>query len=130
MLPALIGTGQALDGQLDALNMEILNRYCEAFDITPEGRWNFSADICTPDRIQLFDGDLMELLTDMFRTLMDLKYFHEGQFSLIVPLSSGTINKAGFRGEVINMCSALGISIEVYSDAMQQVTPDPQVRGI
>ncbi len=117
MLPALYGTGKAQNGSLDAFEIEGLKRFCESFEITAEGIWSFRADICTLDVIQLFDGELLDLLTTNFRTLMDLKYFHYGTFSLDVPLSPPTLSWVNFSPEVIGMCSALGIGIEVHSDA-------------
>ena len=117
MLPALYGTGKAQDGSLGAFEIEGLKRFCEAFDITDDGTWSFRADICTPDVLQLFDGEVLDLLTTNFRTLMDLKYFHGGRFSLDVPLSPSTLQSASLCAEVISMCSVLGVSIEVHFDA-------------
>ena len=115
MLPALYGTGKAQDSSL-ARSIQELKRFCESFEINEDGTWSFRADICTPDVIQLFDGELLDLLTTNFRTLMDLKYFHDGRFSLDVPLSPSTLQAANLCAEVISMCSVLGVSIEVYFD--------------
>jgi hypothetical protein len=113
MAPALYGTGKAQGSSLDALAIQEFQRCCEDFHITAEGAWSFRADICQPDVLQLFDGELLDFLTTHFRALMDLRYFHGGSFSLDVPLSASTIFSASFCPEVISMCSALGISIDV-----------------
>ena len=120
MLPNLYGTGKAQHVFLDTPLYKEFIRHCEVFEITADGTYSFRADICTPDRIQLFDGDLLELLTANFRALMDLKYFHEGRFWLHVPLSPSTLLSADFCAEVISMCSALGIGIEVHSNGKQE----------
>ncbi len=79
-----------------------------------DGTWSFRADICTLDVIHLFDGELFDLLAAHFQTLIGLKHFHEGCFHLDVPLLPSTLLNASFSAEVIGMCSALEISMDIH----------------
>ncbi len=120
MLPALYGNGKAQNGFLDGPVIGEFRKICEVFEIAADGSWSFRADICPPDRIRLFDGELLDMLTAHFRAIMNLKYFHEGRFYLEAPLSPAKVNSAEFGAEVIAMCSTLAISIQVHAGAARR----------
>jgi len=115
MFPALYGSGKDQEGNPTSSFVHDLKDCCEDFQINPDGSWYFRADICTPETIKIFDGELLDLLTAKFRTLMDLRYFEGGTFKLEVPFSPFTLQWLDFSPQVISMCSALGVAISVYT---------------
>jgi len=115
LIPYLYGGGKSKEGKLSPAILAKLKTFCEEVESTDDGQWSLRADICTADYLQLFSGELFDFLTGAFTTLLQLKTAHGGDFHLMVTFSASTLVDAQFRPEVVNMCSALGMSIDVVT---------------
>jgi len=112
----IIGSAKVEDDEDKTLiesHLARLRPFCEEHGWTDEGHWSFRANFANPGDLQIEEGELGDLMKDIFRTLLDLHEFYDAEFHMFIYMSREKQTMFTLRPYIVSMCASLGMTIDI-----------------
>ena len=90
-----------------------LRPFCEEHGWDDEGQWSFRANFANPGDLQIEEGELYDLMRDIFPTLLDLHNFYAAEFYMFIYIGSEKRKMFTLEPHIVSMCASLGMAIDI-----------------
>ncbi|RYD79161.1 MAG: hypothetical protein EOP84_13400 [Verrucomicrobiaceae bacterium] len=98
--------------------------YCESHGWDEKGRWHFHADFALPGYEKLQEGELHDMMREIYPALLDLYHFYDAKFEMVIFLGKSTGKAFTLHPHILSMCASLGMAIDIFiKDAAPGAAP-------